>query len=138
MLHLLRAVLLVGVAGGHHGCDDSTIAAFDEQMARAWTWKAIHRLRQTFPDCDDGEMAEAYSDRVVHLLATQWKSLGSLHKLMVKDATFHSFVIRHVDATTDLTEMQAVARHAAQECASSLQELCKEIAAAAAEARKGM
>jgi hypothetical protein len=118
-------------AGSHFGCNETAVAAVEHRLVGAQTWKSIYRSIKTHPECDDGVIAEEYSDRVVHLLATRWKDLTTLNRLVQSDVKFREFVIGHIDATADVRELRTVMRHATHDCPRSLVKLCREIEAAA-------
>jgi len=95
------------------------------------TWKDIYNLYKSYPGCDDGAYAEAYSEFVVHTLATQWDRLGELIALTSTDTNFHSFILKHIDATTDKDEINIILNNSRSRCPSGNDQFCKEIGKAA-------
>ncbi len=88
-------------------------------------WKAFYRLFKRLGHCDDGAMAENFSDRVVKLLAEDWKNLDDLRILAVSDKSFQRFVLSHIDATVDADELRKVIGNAQQHCPSKAKRLCR-------------
>ena len=94
------------------------------------TWADVRRSYQSFVvdrACDDGVMAEGYSNVVVGLLANRWTQLPELERLSREDASFGAFVLQHLDATADEEELAAVAEHAATACPPEHSALCQMI-----------
>jgi hypothetical protein len=113
-------------------CDD---AGFIARAKAVKTWDDFHRFVKRFRSCpDDGLFAEGYSDIAAHILATKWNTLRELQVLTKTDTSFRRFVIEHIDATADRTELKTVRQNATQRCPSDASSLCREIAGAAAKA----
>ena len=55
-------------------------------------WKMFYRVFKTLGHCDDRAMAENFSDRVVNLLAEDWKDLDDLRILAVSDKSFQPWM----------------------------------------------
>jgi hypothetical protein len=137
VLLALNVMLITALSrGSEPGCDGVAVAAVAPRLISAQTWSAIHRSIETYPGCDDGVVAEEYSDRIVHLLATRWKSVANLNRLVAADPKFGKFVIGHIDATTDVDELHAIVRRPTHDCPRAAADLCKEIAAAATAAAR--
>lgn len=99
------------------------------------SWRALHRSFQKYvPRCDDGFIAEGYTEAVVVLLARHWSSLHELAAVAKHDPAFRKFVLRHIDASADPGDLKCVREQAAKQCASKHQALCSSIYAAAVKA----
>jgi hypothetical protein len=101
------------------------------------SWADIYDafVRHT-PQCDDGGVAEGFSDRIVHLLASNWDALPKLNSLTKKDALFKPFILKHIDATADTNELRLIVKKSNSECMVKYQRLCFQIGKAAAAAVK--
>jgi hypothetical protein len=101
------------------------------------SWPAIYKhYKKYVPQCDDGFMAEGYSDAVVVQLAKRWGSLHELASLTQQDSKFLLFVLKHIDPTTDLNELEHVRLNAERDCPKPHKQLCSSIGAAAMAALK--
>jgi len=100
------------------------------------TWDTLYHLyRHPGPDfVDDGSTAEALSQFVVHRLATRWSTVRSLATLVAADSAFGAFVLKHVDATTEVSELHRIVRYASSSCPPSGSSLCRALGAAARDA----
>ena len=90
-------------------------------------WDALHRSFIRFGHCDDGAIAEGYSDTVGRLLTRDWKHIGTLGKLAVSDKKFESFVVRHIDETLPTDTLKAIANNAEKSCPADETALCKKM-----------
>jgi hypothetical protein len=100
------------------------------------TWQDIYRIVKSYPGCDDGAYAEAYSEFVVHSLARHWERLGELIILTSADSNFHDFILKHIDATTDPDDIASILINAQKRCQTDNEQFCKEIQWAALEANE--
>ena len=89
------------------GLDDA-----DSTLAAVRGWKDLHRVYPALRPWDDGYVAEGISDFVVHRLATRWDSFPELATIARADTLFGSWVVNHIDATTDWDELAGIIRHA--------------------------
>ena len=96
-------------------------------------WNAVYQSFKRFSQCDDGGIAEGYSDDVGKLLADHWDQFPSLVKLATSDRAFQTFVVRHIDETIPADTLKKAAKNAKTRCPASATGLCKLIARAAAD-----
>jgi hypothetical protein len=127
-------LLLLGAAPAEaHRCPVAEAQAAEQATDTLHSWRSIYTAFTRYKQCDDGAIAEGFSDKVVHLLATQWSSLHQAQHLIAKDRSFQSFIVRHVDATTDAAELKRVRHSATTRCPASAKLLCRQIDRAASE-----
>ena len=135
---LLRTSILLLALTGSVGpaaaaSDAKTCALSDQQFATAINtlreWSRIHAFYKThFPPCpDDGMFAEGYSELIVRTLATNWGNLSELGAAARQDKRFKSFVLRHIDATTNEADLRAILASATSSCARGNAALCSQI-----------
>jgi hypothetical protein len=91
------------------------------------TWDELHRSFGRFKRCDDGAFAEAYSESVARILVNRWATLPRLSFLGTKNVAFRRFVIKHVDATLDIKDIEAIKINAKTQCPHGLQTLCDDL-----------
>jgi hypothetical protein len=94
-------------------------------------WNAVYQSFTRFSQCDDGAIAEGYSDAVGKLLADNWKQFPDLVKLASSDQRFQTFVVHHIDETVPADTLKKAAQNAKSRCPASAAGLCKLIARAA-------
>ncbi len=74
-------------------CSSADARAAEEGVDRLRTWADLHRAFARFAACDDGAIAEGWSDFVARTLATRWNRTTDLQRLVAKDEAFRNFVI---------------------------------------------
>ena len=118
--------------------DESALALNQSQGLRDPV--SLHRFYRRFAHCDDGALGEGASEAVVRLLVDHWDSVGALDRLGRSDVGFGRFVVRHIDATADATDLQTIAQRAHRDCPPANRNLCAliERAAMAAELSPAM
>mgnify|MGYP003299501834 CR=1 FL=1 len=133
MRTLLICLLLLLTVSPAQACQCSRVdaEAAGNIAATLSSWQSIYAAYERYGRCDDGAIAEGFTESVVHLLATNWASLSAAQKLIAKSPSFRSFVISHVDATADSDEIAKVAALASTQCPLSAASLCKDIVGAA-------
>jgi hypothetical protein len=112
-------------------CSPTQESAAESATDALHSWQSIFAAYKRYGNCDDGAVAEGFSDDVVHHLATKWASLHQAQRLIAKDPLFKTFIVRHVDASADTDELDRVVHLATHECPRSAKLLCKQIARAA-------
>jgi hypothetical protein len=105
----------------------SSIRSADEGVDRLRNWSDLHQAFRQFGHCDDGSVAEGWSDKVVEMLATQWKTLPQLNAIVAAHPDFAAFVIRHIDETASWTSAQTAERNAKTRCPKQAPALCSRI-----------
>jgi hypothetical protein len=92
------------------------------------SWDALHRSYKEFGSCDDGAVAEGFSESVARIFADHWNTLPRFAQLAENDPSFRAFVIRHIDATLNMDDVEKIKRAALTHCPSGLRKTCSDIA----------
>ncbi len=95
------------------------------------TWDIAYGFYKRFAHCDDGAIAEGFSDAVGRLLADDWKHFERLRELCSSDKRFKNFVLKHIDMTISVDVLQKIINNTRLRCPDSAKELCKAIEATA-------
>jgi hypothetical protein len=112
-------------------CTREEAMAAEDVAARLPNWKQIYGAFERFSHCDDGAIAEGFTDSVVRLLATHWETLPQVASLESKNPAFGNFVLRHINDTADTTDLKRIARLARTQCPTGQSVLCSAISQAA-------
>ena len=108
-------------------CTEAEVKEAQKEADQLRDWDSVYRSFKRFAHCDEGGIAEEYSDSVGRLLARDWKHLNTFVRLSA-DQDFEQFVIRHVDETMSEDEAALVINNARLHCPSGAKRLCKSIA----------
>jgi hypothetical protein len=127
---LLLCLLLLPCAYAQE-CSVADAKAAESATDSLHSWPSIFKAYQSYEKCDDGAIAEGFSEAVVHLLATNWASIHQAQLIFSKDSAFQEFVVRHVDSTADGNELTRIQNLAVHQCPRSAKTLCEQLAKAA-------
>jgi hypothetical protein len=116
------------------GCSDAEQR--EAMTAHSKDWKALYDLFRRLSHCDDGAMAENFSDNVVRLLAKEWSHFGELEAFVSSNRRFRRFVLNHVDSTTDPNDLRMIARNSRSQCPATAKQLCEALGSRAKSALK--
>jgi len=95
-------------------------------------WSAVYQSFKRYSHCDDGAIAEGYSDAIGKLLADNWKTdFPELARLTANDLPFRRFVLRHLDETIPVDTRERVVQNSKIHCPSGAARLCMQITTAA-------
>ncbi len=107
----LLVTVLIALSPIHARAVTTDVAA-DNLLNTVRGWQDLHRAYPELIPWDDGWISEGISDFVVHRLATHWESFHELATIARADTAFGSWVVLHIDATTDEDELASIVRHA--------------------------
>jgi hypothetical protein len=93
-------------------------------------WHQMYRSYTRFSQCDDGAIAEGYSESVSKILADDWKSFSRLIALTNRDNNFRAFVLKHIDQTVPADRLAKIRNNTRSQCPSAGRKLCTSIAKA--------
>lgn len=108
----------------------------DNAASAIQDWQGVHSFYKNYRQCDEGYIAEGISATIVGLLANNWKTSHQLMQLSVSDRAFESWMINHIDTTTNDRDLEKVVRNATDSCQEGAKEFCKQIENAAQGALK--
>lgn len=94
-------------------------------------WNEIYDSFIKYSHCDDGAIAEGYSESVSQVLANHWDQLNKLEKLIKKNKKFGTFVLKHIDETIADDARLKILDNALKRCPAKSKVLCKEISSSA-------
>jgi hypothetical protein len=126
-LVLFLALAGLAEAATQKVCTQAEVKQVQKEADQLTDWDSMYRSFKRFAHCDEGAIAEEYSDSVGRLLARDWKHLDSFVRL-TSDHGFEQFVIRHIDETMSEDEAALVISNARAHCPPGAKRLCKSIA----------
>lgn len=91
------------------------------------TWDTLYKSYRLYAHCDNASAAEGYSESVARILVDHWRTLPRLSQLTRKDKRFRDFVLGHVDATLDMSDVRKIRTNAMQHCLPTLRNLCADL-----------
>lgn len=134
MLILISSFVAIGLPSSAQktACTQQQAIRAEGEIDSLRDWDGMHKFYQDFSKCDDGGLAEGYSDAVGNLLAHNWEHFDRLASLANADKGFQRFVLKHIDDTLPADTLQQIANNARSHCPSRSTALCRLIEKAAA------
>lgn len=126
LLILVHPMVLAGSAA----CSKSQAAAAEKVAPSLRTWDALSNAFAKYGSCDDGAVAQGFTESVVRTLVEHWPSLDRLSELSRKNPEFRRFVLKHINESAYLPDLKQVAELSKARCPTNLLGLCDEIHAA--------
>jgi hypothetical protein len=108
-------------------CTKSEEFKAELEASRLHSWDDLYKSYKLYMQCDDGDIAEGYSESVARILVDHWNSLHRLQALGTKDGAFRRFVLKHVDGTMASEDMMKIKKNATTLCPKTLQKLCSDL-----------
>src|SRR5207253_7813371 len=87
---------------------------------------SIYRSYKRFAQCDDGGIAEGYSDSVVRVLSDK-KEFDQFIGLAESDKEFYQFALKHIDAMADDKDLELIVKNAKSKCPKRAKSICSEV-----------
>lgn len=114
-------------------CTEAEAQHAEMQAVTLRSWDDLYKSYTLYRHCDDGAIAEGYSESVARILVDHWDTLPRLGELEHSDAGFGSFVLSHIDATLTHDDIEKIKTNAKARCPSGLRLTCKELLAQASD-----
>ena len=92
------------------------------------SWQKVYDAYTKFVQCDDGAIAEGYTDKISDLLAYNWKAIGELLKFIRINPQFERFILEHVDTLTTQDQAKAIIANSREHCDATAAEFCNRLA----------
>lgn len=105
-------------------CTRSQAIQAETQADTLKTWAEVFASYQHYKQCDDGAIAEGYSDSIAKLLSAHWDQIGELAKLSTIDAGFERFVVRHIDELMTPDQYSVIRQQVTSSCPANASRLC--------------
>lgn len=135
------AVIVVGLGFGSDsafsqrtGCSRSQEMKALDEADQLRTWDALYKSYKAYRLCDDGAIAEGYSDSVGRILSHHWRTLARFASLAKGDVGFRKFVLRYIDETGDTEDLSVIEKNAKGRCPAGFSALCGDISRKARQA----
>lgn len=111
-------------------CSREQAMMAEKEASTLSSWQEVLRSFHSFSACDDGAIAEGYSEAVSRLLAEYWSDAPVLMKLAKEDPYFAEFVVRHIDETVPKARLDMIRSNVRERCPVDGQELCAKLESA--------
>jgi hypothetical protein len=128
---LCLVVTMFSVQTGYaqkRGCTDVEARHALNEAANLRSWDTFYKSYKLYRQCDDGAIGEGYSESVARILSEHWNTLPELARLARADSQFRVFVMKHVDATLNMNDIERIRKKAKAQCPTGLRAVCDDLA----------
>ena len=122
--------------GQQHPCSTAEADKADRVASRLRSWGTLYDSYKRFHHCDDGSIAEGFSESVARILVGHWDTLPEISSVSKNDPQFRTFILRHVSATLAIDDLKKIRRNASNRCPDGESETCKQLGIASNRALK--
>src|SRR5712671_3698967 len=124
---VLSAILLVSASAQTRLCSAVKARHADAAVDTLNSWGRLYQWYRTYRECDDGSLAEGYSEAVARNLVDRWQALPQLAALAKKDVSFQRFVLKHINQTLNGDDLKRIRVNAESRCPTGLRRLCSDV-----------
>jgi len=110
------------------GCAPEVVWHAENIAASLKNWDDVYVAYEKYRSCDDGSVAEGFSDSIGGILASNWDSIIRLAELTKSDGSFKAFVLKHIDETLPNEMLHRIKENADNRCPIRHIDLCRQIA----------
>lgn len=108
-------------------CTEQDAKEAESEVSTVKSWPEAHRQFLRYAQCDDGAIAEGFSNSLSQLLAKHWRHVAQLARFTRSDPAFYKFVIRHIDETLPEDRLMLIANNARSRCPRGLKKICRDL-----------
>jgi hypothetical protein len=132
-------ILLSSISSGakEMPCPEQTAMQAEKAVAAARDWKSLHGVYRRYRQCDDGSIAEGFTESVMRVLVDKWSTLNDFSMLAKKDKVFADFVYRHIDESAGKADLLKVLENVKTNCGVG-KDVCNRIRGSAESAIKAL
>lgn len=91
------------------------------------SWHELYAAFQKYSSCDDGAIAEGFSESISLLMSEKWELIDKLNVYTKDDSKFQKFVIKHIDETAPIERLKKIKMNAMSNCSKNIKGICSEI-----------
>ncbi len=128
---LLLCVFLSPAAHAKKRCTRADADAAQAMIDHLSSWEKIDQGRRRYGQCDDGSIADGFSEAIARRLVDNWDTLPTLANLIKKDRALQPFVTCHLDETLNSEDLEKIQVLATSSCQPGLKKLCADVKRAA-------
>ena len=108
LLGMMILLLSISSTAKEMPCPKQTAMEAEKAVAVARDWKSLYTVYKRYRQCDDGSIAEGFTESVIRVLVDKWSTLNDFSMLARKDKGFAEFIYRHIDESASKTDLLQV------------------------------
>jgi len=108
-------------------CTIEQAKEIEEKASTLKTWDQVFNAWQLFNHCDDGAIAEGFSESITLILFNHWAEKGHLIELIKENPDFEKFILKHIDQTVPSDRLSKLGHKAKMQCIDSTHDFCMKV-----------
>jgi len=100
------------------------------------SWRELFNAYLDYSVCDNGAIAEGFSDSVGRLLSADPVRWSELAGFVRRDDRFLDLIVRHIDETIPATTFDSIEQNAREKCPESARNICQTVLKACKDLRQ--
>lgn len=102
-------IFFIGSAFANQNCPAAKYIQAEETLISARnTLDALYQHFQIFGACDDGELAEGYSDAVAQILGQKWGQFENFPATLTSNPEFKFWILKHIDSSASVQDLKKI------------------------------
>ena len=126
-LFIVSAASTANAISATSRCTQAQAIAAENESSTAESWLSLYKSFNSFEHCDDGAIAEGYSEAVARLFTLEWRSFHVMRTYVRKNKRFEKFLLRHIDGSWSIKQVEIVTKYAQQRCSHQDRQFCAQI-----------
>ncbi|WP_321778398.1 hypothetical protein [Sulfurimonas sp.] len=124
-LSLIFTMFSLDIFASTKECTKQEAIVAEEVIPKISNWIQFKSYYEQYYHCDDGSIAEGFSEVSANLLIHNWNK--EAQKLLYLNSSLKEFVIYHIDETLLDTQLKNVKSNLINTCPENLNDFCKKI-----------
>jgi len=127
IIFYIISVLLIPVVVMGQDCTKEQAREIEANAAYFKTWDEVFDAWKDFKQCDDGAIAEGFTESITFILSTQWTEKGFLISLIDKHPNFEKFILEHINEAVPRERLNKLGHMAKMRCVDSTHDFCMKV-----------
>lgn len=128
MAGIVIAASLCGIAqAADKPCSKADAANAQKAIDSVVTWPQLHKAWADYRQCDQGEIADLYTDALLRLTVS-WKNVDAFSTAVQKDPQYKAFVYQHLNSPAAKDDVASINSRARASCPAGHDAFCAELA----------
>ncbi len=124
---LLILLIMPPLNASGKDCTKKEEQIIESKAAYLKTWDEVFDSWEKFKHCDDGSIAEGFTESITKNLVKNWTEDGHLIRLIKNKPKFEKFILEHINEAVPYDRLSILGHMAEMRCQNSTLEFCMKI-----------
>ena len=127
LLTLIFSYCILNASADIAICSEEEARSAEVAVVAINSWDELYQQFKQYSHCDDGAIAEGFSESISRLLAEQWMEVQLTSRTLIQQSVFQRFLIEHIDETIPALRLEHIVKNIQEKCPGYLEDLCSKI-----------